>query len=202
MVVDRSTKTIVITPCTKTIDTDGTMDILLDNTYRRYGLWDKMISDRGPQFASKVMAAIHKKLGIASALSTAYHPQTDGKLERYNQELEQYLRIFCNYRQDDWVDYLPHAEFSHNTRIHSATGKSPFELLHGYQPRFFPSFSSSSNVPNVDERLETLQRVWEELQASLTTAAEVMKTQQGITIFRGRPIKKGTITRPFRVSFL
>jgi hypothetical protein len=77
------------------------------------------------------------------------------------------------------VDYLPHAEFSHNTRTHSATGKSPFELLHGYQPRFFPSFTSSSNVPNVDERLEKLQRVQEELQASLTTAAEVMKTQHG-----------------------
>ena len=82
-----------------------------------------MISDRGPQFASKVMKGIYNKLGITSALSTAYHPQTDRETERYNQEFEQYLRVFCNYRQDDWVKWIPYAEFSHNARTNSATEK-------------------------------------------------------------------------------
>ncbi len=83
-VVDRLIKGVVVFPCRKTIEADGTVDILLEGTFRRYGLWDKMISDRGPQFASKVMQAIHAKLGITSALSMAYHPQTHSKTKRYN----------------------------------------------------------------------------------------------------------------------
>lgn len=52
---------------------------------------------------------------------TAFHPQTDGQTERWNQEVEQYLRAFTNYRQDDWAEYLPIAEFALNSREHSVT---------------------------------------------------------------------------------
>ena len=86
----------------------------------------------GPQFASKVMREIWEKLGVKSSLSTAFHPQTDGETERVNQELEQYLRIFCNFQVDNWADLLPFMEFAHNARAHSATGKSPFEVWYGY----------------------------------------------------------------------
>ena len=72
VVVDRSTKTVVLIPTTKKIDSDGTVDLLFDNVYKRYGLWDKMISDRGPQFASQVMRGLYKRIGVTSALSTAY----------------------------------------------------------------------------------------------------------------------------------
>ena len=50
-----------------------------------------MISDRGPQFAAKLMKELNKLLGIQTKLSTAYHPQTDGQTKRMNQEIEQYL---------------------------------------------------------------------------------------------------------------
>jgi len=58
----------------------------------------------------------------------AWHPQTDGQTERVNQELDQYLRLFVNERQDDWYDLLPLAEFQHNNHIHSAT-QHPLFLL-------------------------------------------------------------------------
>ena len=74
VVTDRFTKTAVITPCLKAIDSDGMAKILLENTWRRYGLPNKIISDQGTQFASKVAQALLKELGIQSALSTAYHP--------------------------------------------------------------------------------------------------------------------------------
>ncbi len=73
-------------------------------------------------------------LDITPNASTAFHPQTDGQTERVNQEIEKYLRIFVNYRQTDWSDWLPLAEFTHNNRIHSATGKSPFVVLYGRNP--------------------------------------------------------------------
>ena len=82
------------------------------------------------------MRALYKRLGIDTGLTTAYHPQANGQVERKNQEVEAYLRLFIGKRQDDWVDLLPTAEFVINSRLNSATGHTPFELLYGYTPDF------------------------------------------------------------------
>ena len=78
------------------------------------GLPQHVISDRRPQFASKVMQETWNKLEVNQALSTAFHPQTNRETERVNQEIEQFLQIFCNYQQDNWANLLPFAEFTHN----------------------------------------------------------------------------------------
>ena len=88
---DKYTKTIILAPCTKTIDALGTAKLLMETTFQQYGTEKKIISDRGPQFASQVMKTITEGMGIHMALSTTYHPQTDGATKRVNQELEQYL---------------------------------------------------------------------------------------------------------------
>ena len=98
VVVDRFSKAIVIAPCLKAISAEETSQLYLDNVWRRTGLPHHVISDRGPQFASKVMRETWNKLNVNQALSTAFHPQTDGETERVNQEIEQFLRIFCNYQ--------------------------------------------------------------------------------------------------------
>jgi len=63
-----------------------------------HGLPESIISDRGAQFAVGIIRELNNLLGIQTKLSTAYHPQMDGQIERINQELEQYLRVFINYR--------------------------------------------------------------------------------------------------------
>jgi hypothetical protein len=72
------------------------------------------------------------------ALSSTYHPQTDGETECLNQELETYLQIFCDGQPGRWAELLPMAEYSHNLACHSSTGKSPFSLILGYEPRSYP----------------------------------------------------------------
>ena len=57
-----------------------------------------MISDRGLQFVVELTRELNKMLGIETRLSTAFHPQTDGQIEQINQELEQYLRFFMEYK--------------------------------------------------------------------------------------------------------
>ena len=74
-------------------------------------------------------------LGIEAAMSTTYHPQTNGQTEWVNQELEQYLRIFVRERQDDWYALLPLAEFSYNNHIHLSTQQTPFLLDTGWHPQ-------------------------------------------------------------------
>ena len=85
---------------------EGLARLFRDNIWKLYGLPESMISDRGPQFAAGLMRKLNKMLGIETKLSMAYHPETDGQMERTNQELEQYLRMYVNYRQNNWLEWL------------------------------------------------------------------------------------------------
>ncbi len=108
-------------------------------------------------------------------MSTTHHPQTDGETERVNQELEQYFRVFCNFKQNNWAELVPFMEFTHNARQHSATGKSPFTVWYGFQPKFIPPVNFATKIPTVEERLHTLDQIQSEVTAALKVAAEVMK---------------------------
>src|SRR5580693_1389440 len=94
----------------------------------------KLTTDRGPQFTSEVMRRICESFGIEQAMSTAYHPQTDGQTERVNQSLEEMLRIYCEKKPEEWSIYLPMAEFAYNDHLHTSTKKTPFQALYGYNP--------------------------------------------------------------------
>src|SRR5882757_6872614 len=98
-------KGVILTPCTKTVTAEGVAKLSLENVYKRFGLYDKIISDRGPQFASQFTKALGKILDYQVALSTAYHPQTDGQTERLNQELETYLQIYCRNEPTEWAHH-------------------------------------------------------------------------------------------------
>ena len=137
------------------------------------------------------MQALLKELGIQSALSTAYCLQTDGTTKRMNQELEQYLRAFCSSSQDNWAMLIPYAEYAYNAHQHSATKKSPFELLHRYQPRAYPAIIGNTNVPTADTHLEALQRTRKKAQASLEIAAKAMRIQHDHFGMELLPLKKG-----------
>jgi len=101
VVVDRFSKMIRLVPTTTSISSSEVARIYRDDIWKMHGIPKKIISDRGPQFTSTFMGELCKALGIKRAMSTAYHPQTDGQMERINQEVEVFLRHYINYRQDD-----------------------------------------------------------------------------------------------------
>jgi len=70
---------------------EGLARLFQDNVWKLHRLPESVVSDRGPQFAAKLTRELNRMLGIKMKLSTAFHPQTDGKTEQMNQELEQYL---------------------------------------------------------------------------------------------------------------
>ena len=120
VMVDRGlTKGVILIPTTKTLTADGAGQLLLDNLYKRFGLPDKILSDRGPQFAAQAFQEMLKLLGIKSKLTTPYHPQTDGATERVNQEIKAYLSIYCSSHPTEWKNSISTLEFTHNNRRHA-----------------------------------------------------------------------------------
>jgi len=89
---------------TEKMTAEGLAKLFRDNMWKLHGLPESVISDKGPQFAVGLMKELNKMLGIETKLSTAYHPETDGQMERTNQELEQYLRMYINHRQNNWAE--------------------------------------------------------------------------------------------------
>jgi len=110
---------------------EGLAKLFRDHVWRLHRLPESIILDKGVQFAVGIIKELNNLLRIQTKLSTAYHSQTDGQTERINQELEQYLRVFINYRQKQWPDWLGMAEFAYNNKIHAATKISPFKANYG-----------------------------------------------------------------------
>jgi len=69
---------------------------------------------------------LNRMLGIEMRLSIVFHPQTDRQTKQINQELEQYLRFFMEYRQRDWLEWLAIVEFAVNNKVYAATKVLPF----------------------------------------------------------------------------
>ncbi|XXQ31912.1 reverse transcriptase [Plasmodiophora brassicae] len=170
VVVDRLSKMAHFIPCNETISSVDLAALFLANVFRLHGLPDDTVSDRGPQFIAKFWKQLLIRLGVQRNLSSSRHPESDGQTERVNQVMEQYLRAYVNYLQDDWHPLLAVAEFSYNN---AATGMSPFFANYGYHPRVMdvqPRPSTSAN-PTADERAESLQRIRNFLTRQLTRAS-------------------------------
>jgi hypothetical protein len=113
--------------------------------------------------------AVCAQLNIKQNISTAYHLQTDGQLERANAQVEQYLCIYGNAEQDNWVKLLPMAQYVHNSWINMSTGYTPFDLLIGHTPTMNMS-TDVTNVPEVAQWKQWLEQAWQRAQAAVRVA--------------------------------
>jgi transposase InsO family protein len=155
VVVDRGlSKEVILCPCTKMIMWEGTATLLWNNLFKRFGLLDKIISDRDPRFAAHAFQELLKLLNIKLNLTTAYHPQSDGATKRVNQEIEAYLSIYCTSHPENWLYSLSILEFTHNNRRHAEQIHSPFELIQGDNPISVPITFSHTKFPTIKEKMK------------------------------------------------
>jgi hypothetical protein len=167
VVVDQNTmKGVIFIPMNKTVSAAEAACLYYEKVYTRLSLPDKIISDRDSLFTLNLFQELGKLLGVKLAMSTAYHPQTDGETKQVNQELEIYLRTFCSNEPDTWKRYLPTTEFAHNQKTHSAVKHSPFYLMMGYKPLGLPTTFPKMNVPEAEKRLTALFCTQNEAQAA------------------------------------
>jgi len=124
---------------------------------------------------AEMIKELNNLLGIQMKLSMAYHPQTDGQTERINQELEQYLRVFIDHRQEQWLDWLKTAEFAYNNKIHTATKISLFKANYGQDPRMGFEGRRKGKYEVVGKFVKRIKKIQEEAKAVLGKAQEEMK---------------------------
>lgn len=151
----------------------------MDNVYRLHGMPSAIISDRDRVFTSSFWQALFRLSGTQLRLSTCYHPQTDGQTERVNQCLETYLRCFVHACPSKWSSWLSLAEFWYNSSLHSALGRSPFEVLYGHAPRHFGLSAESvgSDVPALNQWLSEWAVMQDLVKQHLLRAQARMKKQ-------------------------
>jgi len=176
MVVDSVSKRAHFIPTHTTVTAEGAARLFLHQVWKLHGLPTCVVSDCGPQFVARFTRELYRLLEIKLASSTAWHSQTDGQTERVNQELDQYLWLFVNERQDDWYDLLPLAEFQHNNHVHSATQHPPFLLDTGRLPCMgFEPQQNPSGLEMVNEFTERIRTAIEEAKSTIHKAQDDMK---------------------------
>jgi len=136
VVIDWLTKMSHFIPCSQDLDARQFANLFIKEIVRLHGLPHDIITDRGILFTSDLWKETTGKLGIERRLSTAFHPQTDGQTERNNAILEQYLRAYINYQQDDWCGYLLLAEFAYNNGYQETIKNTPFFANYGINPEY------------------------------------------------------------------
>src|SRR5882724_2174565 len=132
VVVCHLTKMALFIPTFCDIDAQDLACIFLSHIFAKHGTPTDIVSDWGKHFISQFWRSLCQLLDNKANLSTTYHPETDGQTERVNQILKQYLRVYINYQQDNWVDLLPFAEFAYNNTSQSATMVTPFVANKGF----------------------------------------------------------------------
>ena len=182
VVCDRLSKIMHFIAITERISAEILARLFKDNVWKLYMLLESIMLDRRLQFVAKMTKELNRMLGIEMKLSTSYHPQTDGQMERINQELEQYLQFFIDHKQKNWPEWLLSAEFAINNKTHSTTKVSLFMANYRREMRMGVDLRRKGKMEKVIEFVEKMRKVQEEARAALARIQEEMKRQ----VDRGR----------------
>jgi len=143
--------------------------------WRLHGLPESIVSDQDTRFTSKFWTSLMQLLQVKLNQSTAFHTESDGQTERVNQTLEQYLRSYCSYHQDDWVSLLPSAEHAYKTSMSESTKAGPFEINYGFSAQTeWSGIESDNKGIHPDSKLVVKDRegTWQEIRETIKQAQE------------------------------
>ena len=135
-VTDRFSKMVHLIPTAASHGAEMTAKLFFRDIVRLHGIPAEIVSDRDPRFTSNFWSALCIYLDIHQAMSTAFHPQTNGQAERTNRSVMEILRSLPVEISASWPDALPFIEISINSAVSSATNFTPFFLNYGFDPAF------------------------------------------------------------------
>src|SRR5258708_6004716 len=172
VIVDHLTKQSLFIPTHDSIDSLELTQLFLTHVFSKHGTPSHVTSDQGSEFVSHFFRSLGKLLQMELHFTSGYHLEGDGQMEHLNQVLEQYLRAYMNYQQDDWSSLLPLAEFAYNNATNEMTGVSPFFPNKGYHPSFAMEPNEQVSSPEAQCFISDLDDLHTELKQSITRAQE------------------------------
>jgi len=141
-----------------------------------HGIPTSIVCDRDPVFTGIFWRELLHLHGTKFNFSSAYHPQTDGQTEVVNRTIEMYLRCFISSSPRQWAKWLPWVEYCYNTGFHSATKRTPFEIVYGRPPPpLLPYIPGTTRSAAVEEALLSRDQVLLEVRQQLLGAQNRMK---------------------------
>jgi len=184
VIVDRLSKQAIFIPTHDTITSAELARLFITYVFSKHGVPSHVTSNRGFEFVSYFFRSLGTALDMRLHFTSGYHPEANGQVERTNQTLEQYLRVYCNYQQDNWLELLPLAEFAYNNAPSATTGVSPFFANKGYHPnllvypeRDIASFRARDFVIDLDKLQSTLKEEITNTQRQYKPSADSRRQQ-------------------------
>ena len=171
----RLTKYAIFIPYLESSTTEALLYSFQRNIVADHGMPEVVISDRDKWLTSKFWTSLMNQLGTKQAMTSAYHPQANGQAERINQVLEEYLRHFLNYRQDNWVGLLPTAQYAYNSSAAEATGCTPYAANYGFTPPLYGKGNPDEQVAQeATERIQEIKETHQQMKQDLQFVASRM----------------------------
>lgn len=174
VIIDKMSKMAHFIATTTNIDAPKLAQLYFDNIVRYHGIPMSIISDRDVRFTSNFWKSLWQLTGTKLKLSTAYHPESDGQTERMNRTLEDIIRSYVNYQQNNWDEKLIAAEIAYNNSKQVSTGFTPYYMNYGYEinlPISLLTPTESSN-PTANEMIGNINTAMEQAKKNIKLAQE------------------------------
>lgn len=175
VVVDRYSKYAHFIPLHHPFTAIMVAKAFMTNIFKLHGLPTTIVSDRDKIFTSLLWEQLFLRSDTKLHFTSAYHPQSDGQIERVNQYLEIYLRCFTHSAPTKWSTWLHLTEFWYNCSYHSSLNKTPFEILYGYPPSHFNIGFRDCAIPDLVVWLKDRATIQQLAQQHLNRAQQQMK---------------------------
>lgn len=180
--VDKLTKYVHYAAAPDTASAETVAHLFFEVVGKLHGLPAMIVSDRDSRFTSTFWRALWKLCGSKLAMSTAFHPQTDGQTERANRTLLESLRTTLATFGHTWEEHLSTLEFAYNTSVNASSGYTPFYLMYGHHP--FDPLAAAAVEPVPDDAdpaavrfLSTMREAEQQAREALHKAAQQQKKQ-------------------------
>ncbi|KAF5701029.1 reverse transcriptase domain-containing protein [Fusarium globosum] len=192
VIVDRLTKFSYYLPYREATDAEELSYVFYRHIVSVHGLPTEILSDRGPTFAATFWQSLMARLGLNHRLTTAFRPSVDGQTERMNQVLEQYLRCYINYEQNDWVEKLPIAQLAYNTAYNESTKLTPAYANFGFTPDAYHDARQEKTInPAAIIKSDDMKDLHEYLRTELEFVRKRMKNYYDPKRLKGPTFSEG-----------
>jgi hypothetical protein len=164
VITDHFTKWVEVFPM-KNGEAATVAKIIVEEFVCRHGAPEKILTDRGRNFTSKLINEISEKLDIKRILTASYHPQTNGQPERFNRTMGEMLTMYVSDHQQDWDEYLPYIAFAYRTAVNDSTRETPFKMLFGRDVRLGENWKVDDYNSELESQdlVERMHSIWEKV---------------------------------------